>query len=244
MMKISAVALSLLATAAAEERQLRTVVPPIMLGVAGDFAILSGTGVTDVYASVVVGDVGTSPITGAAIGLACDEIIGNFYVVDAAGPMGCSITDSSKLTTAIGDMNFAYNSAAGVNNPDFLNLEAGAIGGKTLAPGVYKWTSNVLVAADIYLQGTQSTYDRWIFQIDGTLDLSTGIKVHLTNGALVKNIVWQVAQQVTVQAGGHLEGIVLGKTAIAMITGASHNGRLMAQTAVTLDQNTVVQPQA
>jgi hypothetical protein len=245
MMKISTLALSLMATAtSAEERQLRAVVPKIQLGFAEDFAILSGTGITDVYASVVVGNVGASPITGAAVHLACDEIIGNAYVVDAAGPSGCSITDPNMLTTAIGDMKFAYNAATGVTGPDFLDLGAGNIGGKTLAPGVYKWTSNVLVAADIYLEGTQSSYDRWIFQIDGTLDLSTGVRVHLTNGALVKNIVWAVAGQVTMQAGVHFEGVVLGKGGVAMVTGASMNGRLLAQTAVTLQMNTVVQPQA
>jgi hypothetical protein len=40
----------------------------------------------------------------------------------------------------------------------------------------------------------------------------------------------------------HLEGIVLGKTLIALKTGASINGRLFAQTAVSLEGSTVVEP--
>jgi hypothetical protein len=47
---------------------------------------------------------------------------------------------------------------------------------------------------------------------------------------------------VTLGAGSHFEGIVLAKKNIAMLTGASINGRLFAQTAVTLQSNTVTQP--
>src|ERR1700694_954399 len=60
---------------------------PVSLGTAGTFAILSKTGITDVRASAVTGDVGTSPITGAALLLTCGEVTGKLYVVDAAGPL-------------------------------------------------------------------------------------------------------------------------------------------------------------
>jgi hypothetical protein len=39
-----------------------------------------------------------------------------------------------------------------------------------------------------------------------------------------------------------MEGIILSQTAITLATGASVNGRLLAQTAVTLQMNTVTQP--
>jgi hypothetical protein len=249
MLKYSTLAFSLFAAGAAAEdttasRNLRTIgTPAVHLGVAGDFAILSASGITDVYPSVVVGNVGTSPIGGTAMLLACDEVVGNIYTVDAAGP-ACKTTSASMLTTAIGDMETAYNKAAALPNPDYLDLGAGAIGGETLVPGVYKWNSNVLIAADIYIVGTQNDYDKWVFQIDGTLDLSTSIMVHLSNGAMAKNIVWQVAGATTLGATSHFEGIILDKVGINMVTGASMNGRLLSQTAVTLQKNTVVVPQA
>jgi len=58
----------------------------------------------------------------------------------------------------------------------------------------------------------------------------------------LKNVFWQVAESVSIGTGSHFEGIVLSKTNITMGTHASINGRLLAQTAVTLDASTVVAP--
>jgi cytoskeletal protein CcmA (bactofilin family) len=66
--------------------------------------------------------------------------------------------------------------------------------------------------------------------------------VILLGGAKAKNIFWQVAGAVTLGTSSHFEGIILGQTNIAMQTGATMSGRLLAQTAVTLQQNTVTQP--
>ena len=46
----------------------------IDLGVAGNFVILSKSGITDVYKSTITGDVGSSSITGAAILLTCARV--------------------------------------------------------------------------------------------------------------------------------------------------------------------------
>jgi hypothetical protein len=107
----------------------------VNLGLAGSFSILSKSGVTDVFPSDITGDVGTSPITGAAILLKCSEVRGTIYSVDAAGPLPCRVTNASRLSTAVGDMQLAYTDAAGRSNLNFLNLGAGNIGGKTLTPG-------------------------------------------------------------------------------------------------------------
>src|SRR5665647_1455863 len=81
--------------------------PTINLGVAGNFVILSKTGITDVYKSTVTGDIGASPITGAAILISCPEVKGTIYSVDAAGP-ACKVTNATMLTTAISNMQTAY----------------------------------------------------------------------------------------------------------------------------------------
>jgi hypothetical protein len=213
---------------------------PVNLGVAGNFAILSKSGITDVYQSSVVGDIGSSPITGAAIHLTCTEVSGTIYSVDAAGPLPCAVTNPTRLTSAIGDMQTAYTDAAGRLNPDFSNLGAGSIGGRTLTPGLYNWTSSLLIPADITIAGGPD--DIWIFQIAGTFDLSSAVRITLTGGAQAKNIYWQVAGAVSLGTTSHFEGNLLAATNISLYTGATANGRLLAQTAVTLQMNTVVEP--
>jgi hypothetical protein len=213
----------------------------IYLGSAGAFTILSKSGITDVYPSKISGNVGTSPITGAALLLKCDEVTGNVFVVDAAGP-ACASNDASTLNAAVGAMETAYNEAAGRVSPDETELGAGEIGGLTLAPGLYKWTTNVSISTDVTLKGSGSGSDVWIMQVAGTLNQASAAKVILTEGALAKNIFWQVAGSATLGTTSHFEGVLLSKTLIAVNTGATVNGRLLAQTAVTLQMNTVTPP--
>jgi hypothetical protein len=213
---------------------------PVSLGSAGIFAILTKTGITDVYASSVTGDVGTSPITGAALLLRCDEVSGMVYTVNAAGPLPCRIKSPSLLTTAVGDMGFAYTDAAGRSIPDFTELGAGQIGGLTLVPGLYKWGTGVSISKDVTLSGGPN--DVWIFQIAGQLKQASATRVTLAGGAQAKNIFWQAGGVVSIGTTAHFEGVLLAKTLIAVKTGASVQGRLLAQTAVTLEQNTVTQP--
>lgn len=214
---------------------------PVNLRSAGSFALLTKTGITNVYASVINGDVGTSPITGAAIGLTCGEIpTGKLYTVDAAGPLPCSITDATFLTMAVGDMETAYTDAAGRVLPDFTELGSGEIGGQTLVPGLYKWGSDVTISTDVTLAGGPT--DVWIFQIAGQINQASATRVNLTGGALAKNVFWQAAGAVSIGTTAHFEGIVLAKTMVAAKTGATVNGRLLAQTAVTLQKNTVTEP--
>ena len=212
----------------------------VFLGSASNFAVLSKSGITDVYRSAIVGDVGVSPITGAALLLTCDEVTGKIYVVDAAGPLPCAINSPGYLNSAVGDMGFAYDDAAGRMDPDFTELGAGEIGGLTLAPGLYKWSSDVNMSADVTFSGGPS--DVWIMQVAGNLNQANAMRITLAGGALAKNIFWQVAGSATLGTNAHFEGVVLGKTLIAVNTGTTVNGRLLAQTAVTLQKNSVTQP--
>ncbi|PQJ76731.1 ice-binding family protein [Polaribacter glomeratus] len=212
----------------------------INLGVAGEFVILTKSGITNVRQSDIKGDVGTSPITGAALLLTCEEVTGTIYTVNAAGP-ACKITAPSRLSTAVGDMETAYTDIAGrASSADKTNLGAGNITGMTLSPGVYKWTSAVLLNGVLELKGNEDSI--FIFQIAETFDMGSGAEILLTNGVQAKNIFWQTAGAVTLGTTSSFQGSLLGKTSIAVQTGASVNGRLLAQTAVTLQMNSVKMP--
>jgi hypothetical protein len=211
---------------------------PVNLRSAGNFVILAQSQITNVPTSAVTGDVGLSPATGAGIGLTCAQVTGAIYTVDAAGPLPCRVTDATRLTTAIGDKGTAYTDAAG-RAPDYTEVGAGNIGGLNLGPATYKWSSAVVIPTNVTLTGGPN--DVWIFQIAQGLTVSSGVRIILAGGALAKNVYWQTFAAADIGTTSKFNGVILSLTSIAMKTGASINGRLLAGTAVTLDQNTVTQ---
>jgi len=214
----------------------------------GSFAILAKTAVTTTGVTAITGDIGLSPSAesyyegfsqarDASNAFSTSSLVtGKMYASNMAVPT------PANMTTAISDMETAYVEAAGRAIPDFTELHAGDISGKTLAPGLYKWGTGVLISTDVTLSG--SANDTWVFQISQNLTMASGARVLLSGGAQAKNIVWQVGGGVgvTLDSTSHLEGIVLAAKAINLVTGATVNGRLLSQSAVTLQANTIVTP--
>lgn len=218
---------------------------PVLLGTAGNFVILAKTGVSTVPASVITGDVGVSPaattyLTGFSLTMVgttsatSTQVTGSLYGADMTVPT------SSNLTTAVLNMEAAYTDAAGRPTPDFLNMGAGEIGGLALLPGLYTWTSGVTISTDVTLLGGAN--DVWIFQIPGNLTMSAAKNIILSGGAKAKNIFWQVAGFAELGTTAHFEGILLSQTEIRLRTGATMNGRALAQSQVTLESSTVTTP--
>lgn len=215
------------------------------LGTAASYVILAKTAISTVPTSAVTGNLGVSPaaatfITGFSLTAdatnafsSSPQVTGKIYAADYAPPTPTS------LTTAIADMQLAYTDAAG-RAPGVTELGAGNIGGMTLAPGVYKWGTGVLIPTDVTLSGTAT--DVWIFEIAQDLTMASATKIHLAGGASPKNVFWQVAGLVELGTTAHCEGVVLTQTAITLRTGATITGRLLAQTAIHLDGSTVVAP--
>jgi hypothetical protein len=218
---------------------------PIDLGAAINYVVLAKTAITNSPTSVITGDAGISPaaelyMTGFDltddIGFATSsQVSGRMYAADMDAPTPLN------LTTAVENMNTAYNNTEGISSPDFVELNEGSIGGITLSPGVYKWTNTVLLPSNLTISGGAN--DVWVMQISGNLTVSSDVAIILSGGAQAKNIFWQVAGEVTIGTGANFEGIILSKTGITLATGAVLNGRALAQTAVILDKNVVTQPQ-
>jgi hypothetical protein len=217
---------------------------PVDLGRARLFRILSKSGISTTGATSIRGNIGVSPIDATAI-------TGFALVMDPSNQFAKSVLVSGKImaanyapptpifmTRAVSDMETAYTEAAGRTLPDFTELGAGNIGGMTLAPGLYKWGTGVLIPGNgVTLSG--SATDVWVFQIAQDLTVSSAAVVHLTGGARAGNVFWQVAGKTVLGTTSTFNGIILCQTKIEMKTGARLNGRALAQTAVTLDANGV-----
>jgi hypothetical protein len=215
---------------------------PVLLGSAGNFVILAKTAISTTGTTDIVGNIGISPAAASFItgfGLVADAtnhfaksslVTGRIFAANYAVPT------PAKMTAAISDMEIAFTDAAGRSGPDHTELYAGDISGRTLAPGLYKWSTGVLVTnAGVTLTGGAN--DVWILQIAQNLTVSSSAVVTLSGGAQAKNIFWQVSGQATIGTAAEFQGILLTQTLIALKSGAVLNGRALSQTAVTLQAN-------
>jgi hypothetical protein len=244
--------LNLLLLSAAALFNAATATSAVNLGTSGDYAILAKSGISTASSSIT-GNIAVSPAAATymtGFGLTMDsanefststQVEGQAFASDYAPPT------PAKLTTAVSDMEIAYTDAGGRPNPDAarINLGAGTLGGAfggagaPLTPGVYTFGSNVGISDDIYFQGSDT--DVFIIQMTGNLVQVADTSVIL-DGVKPENVFWQVAGHVEVGTGAHLEGIVLVKTKAVFKTNSSILGRVLAQTACTLQSATITQP--
>ena len=240
----------------------------VNLGTAANYVILDEATVTftptatTTTTPTITGNIGVSPaaassLTGFALALdpakcfsTSTRVTGKIYAADYSSVNGCATATSDTatiLTTAVGDKNTAYTAAAGmataggglpVGSPNECP-GAGAFGGRTIVPGVYKCAVSVGIATatNLVLNGTAT--DVWVFEITGMLSQAGSTQVQLTGGALPQNIFWATFAAASLDTTSKFKGVILSQTSIAMKTGATINGRLLAGTQVTLDQNTV-----
>ena len=220
---------------------------PINLRTAGDFSLLTQSGISTTGTTSINGDIGVSPIAATAItgfGLVMNTdnqsshtpiVTGKVYAANYSAPT------PAKMTTAVSDMQTAFTTANGLVTSPIVNLYAGDISGRILPPGLYKWSTGVLITnAGVTLSGGPN--DTWVFQIAQNLTVNNSANITLIGGAQAKNIFWVVSGQAALGTYTNFSGIILSKTLISLNTGAKVTGKLLAQTAVTLIANTVTKP--
>jgi len=198
-----------------------TLVP---LGTAGNYAVIAGTTITNTGPTWITGQVALSPgtaVTGFPPGVSGHQDVANA----AAGQAKVDLTN-------------AYNNAAG--QTPFTTI-SGDLGGKTLVAGTYRTTGGL--TGTLTLDGQGSSAGVWIFQQPSTLITGTSSRVSLINGAQPCDVFWQVGSSATIAVSTTFVGNIMALTSIALQTGATLNGRAMAQNgAVTLDTNRIIQP--
>lgn len=204
----------------------------VILGTAGDFAVLAGTTVTNTGPTVIDGgSVGVSPgsaITGFPPGLVTAP-----YTIHAADAVAAQ---------AQSDLTVAYNQAAGLAPTQ--DLSGQDLGGKTLTAGVYFFSSSAQLTGKLTLDAQGDPNAQFVFQITSALTTATDSSVVTINngdGMAGCTVFWQVGSSATLGTRTAFEGHILALTSITMNTGATIlDGSALARNgAVTLDSNTI-----
>jgi len=197
------------------------------LGTAGNYAVLAGSTVTNTGASSIVGEVGVSP--GSAI---------TGFPPGQIGGGGTAHSNDGVTQQAQIDLINAYNDLAAQTST--LDLTGQNLGGMTLTPGVYTFTTTAQLTGTLTLDAQGDPNAVFVFQIGSTLTTASSSAVLLINGGSSANVFWQVGSSATLGTGSQFAGDILALTSITVTTGASVSGRLLARNgAVTLDTNSV-----
>lgn len=214
------------------------VVQPRLL-TAANYTVMGGSAITNTGPTLVTGNLAISP--------------GNASSVTGFPPgvvTGAQDYNNAAAIQAQTDLVTAYNDAAGAT--PFIDMSGVDLGGKTLTPGVYHFSSSAQLTGTLTLDGQGSTNATFIFQIGSTLTTASGSRVVLVNGAGGCAVFWQVTSSATLGTTTSFQGNLIALTSITLTTGASigvgggvNGGRALARNgALTLDSNLITPPPA
>ena len=192
------------------------------LGDAKDFAILGAETVTNTGPTLLEGNLGVSPgsaITGFPPGL-----------VDGTVHQNDGVADQAQI-----DARAAYTTLENMGSDG--NLSGQDLGGMTLTPGVYTFSSSAQLTGDLVLDGNGP----FVFQIGSTLTTASGARVMQTPGYdCFCDVFWQVGSSATLGTTTRFAGTILADQSVTFNTGAILAGRAVAlEAAVTMDSNHV-----
>jgi hypothetical protein len=188
---------------------------PVDLGSAAHFTILAVATITTTGGGIINGDVGLSPA--GSQGIPPAQINGTIH-------NGDPIAAQAQL-----DLNDAIIAASPAQLPGGIDVGNGELGGRVLAPGVYKSApgSYDITLEDLTLNGGPD--DVWVFQMESTLTVGVGRQVILTGGARARNIFWQVGSSATLQTYSVFKGTIMAYASITMNASSTMDGRALAQ---------------
>jgi hypothetical protein len=205
---------------------------PVNLATAQPFVVLSGAAATNTGPSVLNGDLGVSPANSLS-GFA------GTAVVNGAVHAGDEVAAQAQA-----DLTTAYNVAAGQPIPPGNELTGIDLGGLTLSPGAYGYSSSAQLTGQLTLDAHGDPNAQFVFVIGSSLTTATASSVILTNGASPCNVYWKVGESATLGTSTAFEGNLLALTSITVNKSVTVLGRVLARNgAVTLDSDVLTAPQ-
>jgi hypothetical protein len=200
-----------------------------VLGSAASVAVLGGSTVTNTGSSTIHGDLDLSPglaTTGFPPGIVSG---GATHAGDAVALQ--VQTDVATAFDALGAQACGFD------------LTDQDLGGLTLTPGVYCFSSSAQLTGALVLDAQGLADAVFIFKMASTLTTASNASVHVINGGSDCGVFWRVGSSATIGTGTVFAGSILALASVTLTTGAKVSGRALARTgAVTMDANDVSLP--
>jgi len=190
----------------------QTLLEPVALGSASEFAVLAGSSINNIGKTTIHGELGLSP--GLWVGGFPQDIF-----------VWTQQTNAIRSSQAKLDLTAAYTDAESRRSDDVVHLY-GNIGGLTLTPGLYNSTSSLVISkGDLTFDALGKADAVFIIQIATVLSTRPETKVILKGGALASNIFWQVGESAMFGSNSIFKGTVMALKSIRFYNGATLEGR-------------------
>lgn len=195
----------------------------VNLGTASPFVVLGGSGVTNTGPSVLNGDLGVTPGT---------SLTGfNEAVVNGAIHNNDAVAEGAQS-----DFNTAFGVAGG--QPISEDLTGKDLGGLSLTPGVYGYSSSALLTGQLTLNAQGNPKAQFVFVIGSALTTESASSVKLINGASPCNVYWRVGSSATLGTTTDFQGNLMALSDITVNNGVHVEGRVLAREGqITLDND-------